>query len=69
MSCDLASGDMASTYLWSKVVRDGIEQTTHIIKHRPNGETRNPLGCWATYANNNSIPHPCDNNVGITGNI
>ena len=51
-SYDLASGDIAGTYLWSKEVTDKVAGLTLITKNGPNGETRNFLG-WATYAKNN----------------
>ena len=65
----LASGDIASTYLWSKEVTDRIAETALITKNRPNGEKINLLSCWATYANNNYIPNIDYEDIGLTGKI
>ena len=48
---------------------DRIDQTT--LKQRIGlmGEQKNPLGCWATYVNNNYIPNPHDEDIGMTGKI
>ena len=47
-----------STYLWSQEVLQA-----------PHGEIRNLLSCWATYANNNYIPHIDNECIGVMGNI
>ena len=34
-----------------------------MTKYGPNGETRNLLGCWATYAKNNDILNTDDEDI------
>ena len=55
--------------MWSNWVTDKIAGTTLITKNGPNGETRNLLGCWATYANNYYIPNIDDADIVVTGNV
>ena len=50
------------------MVTDKNAGTILITKNGPNGETRNLLGCWATYANNNYIPNIDDEGIVVSGN-
>ena len=65
---DLASGDIAGTYLWNEVTDKIAGSPDLITKNGSNVETRNLLGCWATYANDNYISNIDDEGIVVSGN-